>query len=144
MSKFDRKTIANKIHPIVNKIQTSKLVNGITGGMMGAMPITILGAFAALFLNLPIPAYKEFIASAGIAAALKVIIMFTTNFLAVIFGVAIAGNYAKQHDEDGLFLWVIGIAEFLYCYASDVFGKWRSGHSHAVVRRYGYFHCNYC
>ncbi|ARD62739.1 PTS cellbiose transporter subunit IIC [Kosakonia radicincitans DSM 16656] len=112
MSKFDRKTIANKIHPIVNKIQTSKLVNGITGGMMGAMPITILGAFAALFLNLPIPAYKEFIASAGIAAALKVIIMFTTNFLAVIFGVAIAGNYAKQHDEDGLFCGLLALLNF--------------------------------
>lgn len=112
MSKFDRKTITNKIHPVVNKIQTSKLVNGITGGMMGAMPITILGAFAALFLNLPIPAYKEFIASVGIAAALKVIIMFTTNFLAVIFGVAIAGNYAKQHDEDGLFCGLLALLNF--------------------------------
>ncbi|MGG7445749.1 PTS sugar transporter subunit IIC [Kosakonia oryzendophytica] len=112
MSKFDRKTITNKIHPVVNKIQTSKLVNGITGGMMGAMPITILGAFAALFLNLPIPAYKEFIASVGIAAALKVIIMFTTNFLAVIFGVAIAGNYAKQHDEDGLFCGLLTLLNF--------------------------------
>ena len=60
MSKFDRKTIVNKINPLVNKIQTSKLVNGITGGMMGAMPITILGAFAALLLNLPVPGYKEF------------------------------------------------------------------------------------
>ncbi|MBU9833683.1 PTS sugar transporter subunit IIC (plasmid) [Rahnella aquatilis] len=112
MSKFDKKTITNKIHPVVNKIQTSKLVNGITGGMMGAMPITILGAFAALFLNLPIPAYKAFIASAGIATALKVIIMFTTNFLAVIFGVAIAGNYAKQHDEDGLFCGLLALLNF--------------------------------
>ncbi|GAB7269322.1 hypothetical protein DZS_07150 [Dickeya ananatis] len=51
MSNFDRKKITSKIHPVVNKIQTSKLVNGITGGMMGAMPITILGAFAALFFK---------------------------------------------------------------------------------------------
>ena len=29
MSKFDRKTIVNKINPLVNKIQTSKLVNGM-------------------------------------------------------------------------------------------------------------------
>lgn len=112
MSKIDRKTITSKIHPVVNKIQTSKLVNGITGGMMGAMPITILGAFAALFLNLPIPAYKEFIASAGIAAVLKVIIMFTTNFLAVIFGVAIAGSYAKQYEEDGLFCGLLALLCF--------------------------------
>ncbi|MBW1215906.1 PTS transporter subunit EIIC [Pantoea allii] len=112
MSKFDRKAITNKINPVVNKIQTSKLVNGITGGMMSAMPITILGAFAALFLNLPIPAYKAFIASVGIATALKTIIMFTTNFLAVIFGVAIAGSYAKQHDEDALFCGILALLSF--------------------------------
>ncbi|MEA9389750.1 PTS transporter subunit EIIC [Acerihabitans sp. TG2] len=109
---FDKKTITGKINPIVNKLQTSKLVNGITGGMMGAMPITILGAFAALLLNLPIPVYKEFIASVGIASALKIIIMFTTNFLAVIFGVAIAGSYAKQHQEDGLFCSLLALICF--------------------------------
>jgi PTS system cellobiose-specific IIC component len=112
MSKFDRKTIVNKINPLVNKIQTSKLVNGITGGMMGAMPITILGAFAALLLNLPVPGYKEFIADVGIASVLKIIIMFTTNFLAVIFAVAIAGNYAKQHEEDGLFCGILTLICF--------------------------------
>ncbi|ELI8127093.1 PTS sugar transporter subunit IIC [Yersinia enterocolitica] len=112
MSKIDRKTIIKKINPVVNKIQTSKLVNGITGGMMGAMPITILGAFAALLLNLPIPAYKVFIADVGIATALKVIIMFTTNFLAVIFSVAIAGSYAKQHEEDSLFCAILTLICF--------------------------------
>lgn len=112
MRKIDRKSITSKIHPLVNKVQTSKLVNGITGGMMGAMPITILGAFAALLLNLPVPAYKEFIADVGIASALKVIIMFTTNFLAVIFAIAIAGNYAKQHEEDGLFCGILTLICF--------------------------------
>ncbi|MGX9251442.1 PTS sugar transporter subunit IIC [Pantoea ananatis] len=112
MPKFDRKTITNKINPVVNTIQSSKLVNGITGGMMSAMPITILGAFAALFLNLPVPAYSAFIASAGIATALKTIIMFTTNFLAVIFGVAIAGSYARQHDEDALFCGILALLNF--------------------------------
>lgn len=109
---LDRKTIISKINPIVNKLQTSKLVNGITGGMMSAMPITILGAFAALLLNLPIPVYKEFIASIGVAGALKIIIMFTTNFLAVIFGMAIAGSYAKQHEEDGLFCSLLALICF--------------------------------
>ncbi|GAB7259124.1 hypothetical protein [Dickeya ananatis] len=123
MSNFDRKKITSKIHPVVNKIQTSKLVNGITGGMMGAMPITILGAFAALFLNLPIPAYKEFIIQAGIAGALKTIIMFTTNFLAVIFGVTIAGSYAKQHDEDGLFCGTTGATELFLSLHQSIFLK---------------------
>ncbi|MFW2491223.1 PTS sugar transporter subunit IIC [Clostridium chromiireducens] len=101
MSNFDAKAISKKISPILNKIQKSKLANGISGGMMVAMPVTLFGAFAALFLNIPIPAWKGFIAATGIAYALNVAIMFSTNFLAVVFGVTIASSYAKQYKEDG-------------------------------------------
>lgn len=102
MSKFDGKAISKKISPILNKIQKSKIANGVSGGMMVAMPVTLLGAFAALFLNLPIPVWKSFISVTGIADALNVAIMFSTNFLAVVFGVTIAGSYAKQFKEDSL------------------------------------------
>lgn len=101
MSNFDGKAISKKISPMLNKIQKSKLANGVSGGMMVAMPVTLLGAFAALFLNLQIPAWKSFIDVTGIAYALNVAIMFSTNFLAVVFGVTIASSYAKQYKEDG-------------------------------------------
>lgn len=101
MSNFDGKAISKKISPMLNKIQKSKLANGVSGGMMVAMPVTLLGAFAALFLNLQIPVWKSFIAATGIAYALNIAIMFSTNFLAVVFGVTIASSYAKQYKEDG-------------------------------------------
>jgi PTS system cellobiose-specific IIC component len=101
MSKFDGKALSKKISPLLNKIQKSKLANGVSGGMMVAMPVTLLGAFAALFLNMQIPAWKGFIAATGIAYALNIAIMFSTNFLAVVFGVTIANSYAKQYKEDG-------------------------------------------
>ncbi|SKA82557.1 PTS system, cellobiose-specific IIC component [Clostridium sp. USBA 49] len=100
MVNFNSKTISKKIAPIMNKIQKSKLTNGVSGGMMAALPVTLLGAFASLFLNLPIPAYKNFIARHGIAAALNIGIQFSTNFLAVVFLLTIAGSYAKQFKED--------------------------------------------
>lgn len=112
MSKFDAKAISNKITPQLNKVQKSKVVNGISGGMMGAMPITLLGAFAALFMNLPITAYKEFITNVGISDALQLIIDVTTNFLAVIFSLSIAGCYAKEHDEDGVITALIALVCF--------------------------------
>lgn len=112
MSKLDRKSISKKINPIMNKIQKSKIANGISGGMMIAMPITLLGAFAALFLNLPIPGWKDFIATTGIANALNTAIMFSTNFLAVLFGVTIAGSYAKQYKEDGVIAGVLSLVCF--------------------------------
>ena len=100
MSKLNANDISKKIAPFLNKIQKSKLANGVSGGMMVAMPITLLGAFASLFLNLQIPAWKSFIAFSGIAHALNVAILFSTNFLAVVFVVTIAGSYAKQYKED--------------------------------------------
>jgi PTS system cellobiose-specific IIC component len=112
MSKFDAKLVSEKINPTLQKVQKSKIMNGISSGMMGAMPVTLIGAFSALFLNLPIPAYKEFIAAVGIAAALKVIIAFTTNFLAVIFTLAIAGSYAKEHKEDSVVAAILALVCF--------------------------------
>lgn len=112
MSTIDAKALSQKITPTVNKIQKSKVVNGISNGLMGAMPVTLLGAFSALLLNLPIAPYKEFITNVGIANALQVIIQFSTNFLAVIFAVAIAGGYAKQHKEDGVFAGLLTLVCF--------------------------------
>ncbi|MFA9375313.1 MAG: PTS sugar transporter subunit IIC [Lachnotalea sp.] len=112
MSKLDATAISNKINPAIKQIQKSKVMNGISGGMMSAMPITLIGAFAALFLNLPIPGYKELIANIGIERALKIIIAFTTNFLAVIFTVSIAGSYAKEHKEDGVIAGLLALVCF--------------------------------
>lgn len=112
MSELDAKVISKKISPIITKIQKSKLANGISGGMMMAMPIILLGAFAALFLNLPIPVWKGFIVSTGIAYALNVAILFSTNFLAVVFALTIAGNYAKQYKEDGIVSALIALVCF--------------------------------
>jgi PTS system cellobiose-specific IIC component len=102
MSKFDAHAISKKMSPVMNKIQKSKLASGITAGMMSAMPVTLFGSFAALFLNLPIPAYKTFITNTGIASALNTGILFSTNFLAIVFLLTIAGSYAKQYKEDGI------------------------------------------
>ena len=112
MSKFDPKLVSKKVSPVLNKIQKSKLANGISGGMMVAMPVTLFGAFAALFLNLPIPAWKTFITSVGIASALNTAIVYSTNFLAVIFGATIAGSYAKQYKEDGVFPAILSLVCF--------------------------------
>jgi len=70
--------------------------------MMIALPVTLFGSFASLFQNLPIPAWKAFLASSGIAGLLNTGILFTTNFLAVVFVLTISGSYAKQYKEDSI------------------------------------------
>lgn len=112
MAKFDVSQLSEKITPYAHKIQKSKIANGVSGGMMLALPITLLGAFSALLVNLPIEAYQNFIANVGIQDALNLIIQLTTNFLAVVFTASIAGVYAKQHDEDGLVAALIALISF--------------------------------
>lgn len=103
---------SKKMSKVAHKIQKSKITNGITGGMMGALPVTLVGAFAALFMNIPAGFWQEFITSTGIRTGLTTIIMFSTNFLAVIFAVSIAASYAKQHGEDSLVASVITLMNF--------------------------------
>ncbi|WP_017471348.1 PTS sugar transporter subunit IIC [Amphibacillus jilinensis] len=112
MGKFNSQEFSKKLSKKVNKIQKSKIVNGITNGMMGALPITLVGAFAALFINLPLEFWQSFIDTSGIRSVLEVVIMFSTDFLAVIFAVAIASNYAKQLGEDGVTASLITLMSF--------------------------------
>jgi cellobiose PTS system EIIC component len=112
MLKINLEKVSAQISPLIEKIQTSKVANGISGGMMVAMPIIMLGAFAALFLNLPIDVWKNFIAVTGIAYALNLAVTFSTNFLAVVFGATIAGCYAKEHQEDGVIAAMMAIVCF--------------------------------
>ncbi|MGB4588397.1 MAG: PTS transporter subunit EIIC [Clostridiaceae bacterium] len=103
---------SKKMSKYAYKIQKSKITNGITGGMMGALPVTLVGAFAALFMNIPIPFWQDFMTSTGIRSGLNIIIMFSTNFLAVIFAVGIAASYAKQHGEDSLVAALLTLMNF--------------------------------
>ena len=102
MIKINVQELFPKISPAINKIQSSKLSNGISGGMMTGMPIILVGAFAALLLNLPIPGWKSFVAGSGFGNVLNIAINFSTNFLAVVFVVSISYCYAKQFNEDGI------------------------------------------
>lgn len=112
MSRFNLQEFSKKMSKIAHKIQKSKVVNGITNGMMGALPITLVGAFAALLINLPLEFWQSMIDSSGIRTILEVIIMFSTDFLAVIFAVAIAGSYAKQLEEDSIVAALLTLMSF--------------------------------
>ena len=39
-----------KMTPIINKISTNKFLQGLSGGMMATLPITVVGSFALFVL----------------------------------------------------------------------------------------------
>ena len=57
--------IQEKIAPTAGKIGSQKHLLCIRDGMMGAMPLIIIGSMFLVFGNLPINGYTEWLASHG-------------------------------------------------------------------------------
>lgn len=110
-SRVDR--IAKKINPFISIITNSKVINSIIGGMLAALPMTLIGAFASIVLNLNIGNFQDFVASSGIGKVCGITVQFTTNFLAVIYTIAIAYTYAKQYKEEPIVPALLSAVTFL-------------------------------
>lgn len=110
---FNAVKFQQKVQPVVNKISNNKYLKAIMGGMMAAMPATIIGSLAALLKGLPIPAYQSFITSNGIDKYLQLPVTLTTNILALIFVFCIAYALAESFEVKGLSAAVVAIVSFL-------------------------------
>jgi PTS system cellobiose-specific IIC component len=110
--KLNAQSIQQKVQPAVNKISANRYLKAIMGGMMAALPATIIGSLATLLKTLPIAPYQSFITSNGIDKYLQLPVTFTTNILALIFVVCIAFSLAESFEEKGLSASVIALISF--------------------------------
>lgn len=92
MEKFLDKLIA-----ISAKFAQNNFLNIIQGAFMMAMPITMLGGFAALFNGIGIDAYQAFITSTGIKGILSVIYQWTIGMFGVYISFLVALQYARVY-----------------------------------------------
>ena len=63
--------LLDKLGAFASRMDSNNVLQGISRGVMGVLPIIIVGAFASLFVGLPIPAWQSFIASTGLNTALS-------------------------------------------------------------------------
>lgn len=96
--RFDADAVMEKVQPVVDKVQSNKIIKGISQGFMMALPIIVMGSFALILKIIPIQAYKDFINSSGIGSMLSVPMKFTTNFTAVIYAFCIGYKLAEQYN----------------------------------------------
>ena len=61
MSKF-MTLLEEKVAPVVNKIGSQRHLRAVRNGIISMLPLTIVGSFFVIFLNVPIPGYEELIA----------------------------------------------------------------------------------
>lgn len=55
-------SVAMKLLPIANAIGQQRHLQAIRNGLISILPLTIVGSFFTIILNLPIPGYTEWVA----------------------------------------------------------------------------------
>ena len=54
--------LEERVAPAVNKIGGQRHLRAVRNGIISMLPLTIVGSFFVIFLNVPIPGYDELIA----------------------------------------------------------------------------------
>lgn len=111
MNKKDQ--IITKLSELGGNVSGNAYLQGISQGIMGLLPIIIVGAFASLFQGLPIPFWQNFIAFTGINHLLNMVVLATTNMLGLYFVYNIARSLAKKLNVEGALIPVLAIVVYL-------------------------------
>lgn len=119
-NKQERRKIMNKKDQIITKISElggsisgNIYLQGVSEGIMGLLPIIVVGAFANLFKGLPIPLWQNVLASTGINHLLNMVVLATTNMLGIYFVYNIARSLAKKLNVEGTLVPVLAIVMYL-------------------------------
>lgn len=101
--------VLNKINQVSEKVSRNHFLQGISQGIMSILPMIIIGAFASLFLGLPIDAWKNFIHNSGVSTALNAVVNATTNLLGIYITYGVAKSFADQKKIEGKIIGLLAI-----------------------------------
>lgn len=103
----------NYIAKFANALNQNRIIQTISKGLMMMMPVLMVGAFASLFQQLPIPGYTQLLQSSGIYGILQTIVNVTTNLLALYATFCIAYRYTSDEKKDGIAAGLIALMSFI-------------------------------
>lgn len=95
---MNKNKILDKIMGIANAMGQNKYLSSVSGGLMGTLPILMMGSVALLLAVLPIKPYTDFIASIGLQDALRTASRVTTNLIALYASFTIAYRLADKNS----------------------------------------------
>lgn len=110
MNKF-MSMIEVKLMPVAFKISNQRHMRAIRQGIVATLPLTIVGSFFCIFLNLPIDGYTEFIAP--YTAILDIPFRFTVGILALYASYGIASSLARHYELNELNAGLLAVMAFL-------------------------------
>ena len=102
--------------PISTKLSSSKFMQALSGGMMSVLPIMMIGAIFSILTNLPIDAYKTFIADIGLAKFYTLGTTMTTDLISIYMTYFIAKKLflVENIKDQSSTIWYVGSGMFLH------------------------------
>lgn len=106
--------IQEKIAPTAGKIGSQKHLLCIRDGMMGAMPLIIIGSMFLVFGNLPINGYTEWLASHGnLDVWIGKLVNGSFGIMGLVASFSVAYSLANSYEVDGLSAGIISLSSFI-------------------------------
>ena len=103
--------LEEKVAPVVNKIGAQRHLRAVRNGLISMLPLTIVGSFFVIFLNVPIEGYGDMIKN--IRPALDIPFRYTVGLMAIYVSFGIAYQLAKSYNLDELTSGFLAVAAFL-------------------------------
>ena len=89
----------DKITPAMGKVASNRFLMGLSEGLMGTLPVTVVGSFSLLLAVVPLGPVTEFFQSSGLAAVFTMGNTVTMGLLAVYMTVLIARSMTTKFLE---------------------------------------------
>lgn len=103
--------IEQKIMPVANRIGTQRHMTAIRKGIIATMPLTIVGSFFTILLNIPIESVAAVIEP--YRQILDIPFRYTIGILALYATFGIASSLAKSYKVDSLTAGILALMSFL-------------------------------
>lgn len=100
-----------KIMPTTQKIAGQRHLLAIRNGVISTLPLTIVGSFFVIFLNLPIDAYMEWIAP--FRHILDIPFRFTVGLMALYAAFGVGASLANFYQLNQLSAGLLSVLAFL-------------------------------
>lgn len=101
--------LIEKVMNFAGKVQQNKYLSAISNGLMGILPILMIGSIALLLAVLPIDGWKQFLTDIGLRGFLMTASTLTTSLLALYSTFAISYRLAESYGQPGLIPGVVSV-----------------------------------
>lgn len=110
---MEKMSVLDRVNEFADRLGSNRYLQGISRGVMAALPFIIVGAFASLFVGLPIEIWQNFISSTGISACLTAVVNMTTNLLGVIITYTVARAFAELFEVDSKIIGFLSVMIYM-------------------------------